>query len=311
MESVGVFEGLMLTIDSALQAFITSYSGNLSSSLGPAFGALLALYFVFKGYSIWTGRTSLTGGEIVGTVMRVGIVGMLVLSSSIYSTHIARNVLNFGEGLVVNIQTGAANQHNTGGTMKSIDSIYEKALKTAGMVIDAGSWGSGLLPGGVLWLLGVALCGYIFFLIMISKMGLAVLLAIGPVVILFYLFDGTKQIVDLWINQIVGTIFTLLFAVLGGGVVLEILAGTVMVPEAGVTSAAMTQIALFGVGGMFMSQVSGFASAISGGVTSTVSGINDSFKGAGNALASPKTALDKGRELKAKAQSKMNKIRKG
>ncbi len=321
--SVGVFEGLMTTIDKALGDFITVYSGNLAASLGPVFLICLSLYFVFWGYGIWSGRRGLTGGEILGSILRVGFVGMLVLSSSIYSTQIAANVMHIGEGMVVGMNVKGSksstsktmnakgSKSSTSKTMGAIDEIFIQVKGTSTKVMDKGGWFSGTIVGGVLLLIGLALSGYIFFLIMISKMGLAVLLAIGPIVIIFYLFDGTKQIVALWINQIIGTIFTLLFAVLGGGVVLGILAKSILIPDTGAMSAGLTQIAVIGVSGMFMGQVGGFASAVSGGVTSTVSGLKDSFKGAGNAIASPKTVIDKGQQLKAAAQGKMNKILKG
>lgn len=305
MASMGIFEGLMATIDTGLGNFITKYSGDLSASLGPVFSTCLAMYFIFWGYGCWTGRRGLSGGEILGAILKVSIIGMLVLSSSIYSTHIVANVMNFGESLVVGMHTGGQ-QTQTATTMQSIDLLFTKVYATAQEVWDKADWFTGGLVGFVLLIMGLGLSAYIFFMIMISKMALAVLLAIGPIMILFQFFEGTKQIVGLWINQIIGTIFTLLFAVLGGGVVLKILATSVTVPDNGALAVGITQVAMVGVSTMFMSQVGGLASAVSGGVTAGASGLKDSFKAAGSAAAAPKSALDAGKALKEKGLSKFN-----
>ena len=109
--------------------------------------------------------------------------------------------------------------HGPGGT---IDAIWERGGAVAGYL-----WNNGgvfradfgyYMAGAVVWVLMGLLCVYTMFLIALSSIALAVLLALGPLFIAMLLFDATRRFFEAWIAQLANyaliTILTVMVAAL-------------------------------------------------------------------------------------------------
>ena len=103
-----------------------------------------------------------------------------------------------------------------------IDTIWDRGGAAAGMLWDKG----GVLSGdagfyfaaiAIYALVGVV-CVYTMFLISLSRIALAVLLALGPIFIVLTLFDSTRRYFDAWLQELVNyalvTILTVMVAAL-------------------------------------------------------------------------------------------------
>ena len=62
-----------------------------------------------------------------------------------------------------------------------------------------------LIAGALVWCLMGMLCIYAMFLIALSSIALAVLLALGPLFIALLFFDATKRFFSAWIAQLATT----------------------------------------------------------------------------------------------------------
>src|SRR5438552_8434297 len=70
----------------------------------------------------------------------------------------------------------------------------------------------------VVWVLIGLLCVYTMFLIALSRVALAILLALGPFFIAMLLFESTKRLFDAWLAQLANyaliTVLTIMTAAL-------------------------------------------------------------------------------------------------
>jgi type IV secretion system protein VirB6 len=66
-------------------------------------------------------------------------------------------------------------------------------------------------------------CCYAMFLIALSKIALAVLLAMGPLFIGFRLFEGTRRLFDAWLAQLANYGFITVLTVLVGALLLNLI----------------------------------------------------------------------------------------
>jgi type IV secretion system protein VirB6 len=66
------------------------------------------------------------------------------------------------------------------------------------------------------------LCVYAMFLIALSSIALAVLLALGPLFIAMLLFDATKRLFAAWIAQLVNYALITVLTVMVGALLLQI-----------------------------------------------------------------------------------------
>jgi type IV secretion system protein VirB6 len=108
----------------------------------------------------------------------------------------------------------------------TIDAIWQQGGAVAEQLWDKGGVFGGdfgyYLAGGVVWLLIGLLCVYAMFLIALSSIASAVLLAIGPLFIALLLFDSTRRYFEAWIAQLATYALISILTVLVAALLLQI-----------------------------------------------------------------------------------------
>ena len=94
----------------------------------------------------------------------------------------------------------------TGGdTSKTgLDNVFQTGFKAANKIFETSSWFdlAQISIGLSIILLTVVTVGYALFLLILSKFALAILLAIGAIFIVLYLFDATRTLFSSWVNSL-------------------------------------------------------------------------------------------------------------
>jgi type IV secretion system protein VirB6 len=134
-----------------------------------------------------------------------------------------------------------------------------------------------LLAGAVVWCLIGLLCVYAMFLIALSNIALAVLLALGPLFIAMLFFDSTRRLFSAWIAQLANyalvTILTIMVAALLLQVVQSYAAQTAARGSAIFTVDALHMMLIAGLVLLILRQVMPIASSVAGGAALTSFGI--------------------------------------
>ena len=141
------------------------------------------------------------------------------------------------------------------------------------------------VAGAVVWVLMGLLCVYTMFLIALSSIALAVLLALGPLFIALLLFDATRRFFEAWLAQLANyaliTILTVLVAALLLQVVESYAAQTAARGAAIVTVDALNMVLVAVLVFLLMRQVMPIAAALAGGVALSSFGVVSRFVGWG------------------------------
>lgn len=123
-------------------------------------------------------------------------------------------------------------------------------------------------PGNLMWLGALLLLLGTVGVLVTARIALAVLLALGPVFLVFALFPGTRGLCAGWLRELVLTAITPLFVVVGGGIVLELLVpvvGALQGPEGVNGRAALALFLLASVHVALMAMVMRVAGTIVAG----------------------------------------------
>jgi type IV secretion system protein VirB6 len=163
----------------------------------------------------------------------------------------------------------------------TIDAIWERGGTVAGILWShAGSyWGDigFYLAGAVVWFLVGTLCVYAMFLIALSSIALAVLLALGPLFIAALLFDATRRFFAAWIAQLANyaliTILTVMLAALLLQVVQSYATRTAARGAAILTVDALDMVLVVAVVFLVLRQIMPIAAGLAGGMALTTSGM--------------------------------------
>ncbi|MGO4569451.1 type IV secretion system protein [Rhizobium sp. 2YAF20] len=256
------FDILFGKIDSMGVSAVETMYTTLASYLGPLFLAGLTVYVVWWGYEMLFGRAQMTAGAFVWRFGRAFICYTLIVSWATYQPLIVQPLLEAPDGMatIVCQSTGGSNCGGDGSSGSSVTQgltdIWNSGIAVVKAMVDAGgitAVGMYILAIVVLAVVCI-LCAIAVTLLMIGKMTMFILLAIGPIVLCCALFNLTSRVVDGWISSLAGYALLPIIVYVILGFMLTLLKGRVDALTADASAANMTTLAPF----MLMSIVTAF-----------------------------------------------------
>ena len=214
---MGFFATFWSWLNSQLTTYIGDNTARLASVLEPTVVTLATIYVMAWGYLHLMGKID----EPVTTgLKRIGMVALILgvgLRLWLYNTVIVDTFYNAPAQLAAAMVGGSD-------PVSTIDIIWE-----SGGAVGAALWnkapvtwsGSGIgfyIAGAIVYCLIAVLCVYAMFLIALSSIALAVLLALGPLFVAFLFFDATRRLFVAWVAQLTNyaliTVLTVMVAAL-------------------------------------------------------------------------------------------------
>jgi len=264
---MGFFETFWAWLNAQLTSYIGANTQLVAQTLEPAVVTLATVYIMIWGYLQLTGRieepfvVGLKRLVVLAVVLGTAIHLWLYNSLLVDTFYRAPSEL---AGDIVGAQDPVA----------TIDAIWERGGAVAGYLWNNGGVFSGdfgyYIAGAVVWALMGLLCVYTMFLIALSGIALAVLLALGPLFIALLLFDATRRFFEAWLAQLANyaliTILTVLVAALLLQVVESYAAQTAARGAAILTVDALNMVLIAVLVLLLMRQVMPIAAALAGGV---------------------------------------------
>lgn len=269
--------GFFATFWSWLNAELTSYIGattaRLATILEPAVITLATVYVMVWGYLQLSGRLE----EPFSAGLRRIIVLAVVLGGALhlwlYNAVIVNTFYEAPAAL-------AAQLVGTSDPVATIDAIWESGGKVAGVLWSKGGILEGdfgfYLAGALVWLFMGLLCVYTMFLIALSSIASAVLLALGPLFIVMLLFDATRRYFQAWIAQLATYALITILTVLVGALLLALVSSYAQqTAERGGTLAtvdAINMVLAAMVVFLLMRQIMPIAAGLAGGLAPSTFG---------------------------------------
>lgn len=193
--------------------------------LGQALTVALTLYIAFYAIGLMTGRTSLSVSSLTPRMMTLGIALTFATSWVAY------------QSVIWNLLVGAPDQIASLliGTQGSATSLFADRLDTIFAVVaqaaaateaaTAGIPDTGSIASGpdLLWLSALLLLLGTVGVLLVARIALAAMLALGPIFIICGLFEGSRGLFEGWLKAAVLFALTPLLAVLIGGATIAML----------------------------------------------------------------------------------------
>jgi type IV secretion system protein VirB6 len=267
------FSRLQTNIDGALGTYVFDVSSKVIDWLNPIFSNLLIIYIAMLGYAHLQGAIEEPLTDAFKRVVRIGLILTLALGVGTYNSLIV-NFLYHGPEQVAGVMTGAAP------TTTVLDNLL-----TQGMDIGDRAWEKGGILNGdfgqyliaiAIYIVVALLAAYAAFLLFMSKVALALLLAIGPVFIMMSLFQTTQRFFEAWVGMTMNFALLLVLAVASVQLILSIVDGGITaVHDSKVTeiSSMLTVVILVFMSGLVLRQVPSIAAALGGGLALATQGI--------------------------------------
>ena len=279
---MGFFQTFWTWLNAQLTSYIGTNTALVAEALEPAIVTLATVYVVVWGYLQLTGRVE----EPVVAGLRRLITLAVVLGGALrlwlYNSVIVDTFYRAPAELAAFV-VGAQDP------VATIDTIWERGGAVADYLWNNGGVFSGdfgyYIAGAVVWVLMGLLCVYTMFLIALSGIALAVLLALGPLFIALLLFDATRRFFEAWLAQLANyaliTILTVLLAALLLQLVKSYAEQTAARGTAIATVDAVNMVLMAVLVFLLMRQVMPIAAGLAGGIALSSFGTVSSLVGWG------------------------------
>lgn len=195
---MGFFQTFWTWLNTQLASYISDNTARVASTLEPAAVALATVYIMGWGYLHLTGRIEEPFATGITRIIRLVVVIGVSLHLWLYNDVIVDTFYRAPSELA-NAVVGASDPVDT------VDAIWSRGGAVADLLLhQEGYFGNWILMamGAVVWAIVGLLCVYVMFLISLSNIACAVLLAVGPLFIVLCLFDSTRRFFEAWIAQL-------------------------------------------------------------------------------------------------------------
>jgi type IV secretion system protein VirB6 len=261
------FQTFWTWLNGELASYIGGNTARVAAILEPAVVTLGTVYVMIWGYLQLTGRIEEPFVTGVKRIVTLAVILGMSLHLWLYNTLLVDTFYDAPTEFAAAV-VGASDP------VQTIDAIWNAGGAVADQLFrDGGHWThfGYTLAGMVVWLIVGALCVYTMFLLALSSVALAVLLALGPFFVAFLLFDTTRRFFEAWLAQLANyaliTILTVMVAALMLHLVQSYAQQTQALGTAIRTVDAINMILATVLVFLFLRQVMPIAAGLAGGVT--------------------------------------------
>ena len=270
---MGFFGTFWTWLNGQMAAYVGDNTARLAATLEPAVVTVATVYVMIWGYLHLTGKIDEPFVAGLKRIVTLAVVLGVGLRLWLYNTLIVDTFYDAPARL-------AAAVIGAGDPVGIIDVIWEKGGTVADMFWSRGFSLADLgdpLAGLVIWLFVGVLCVYAMFLIALSNIALAILLALGPLFIVSLLFESTRRFFSAWIAQLTNfalvTILTVMVASLLLRIVQTFAIQTAARGDALLTMDAVNMILVAVLVFLILRQVMPIAASLSGGLALSSHGL--------------------------------------
>ncbi|WP_133408259.1 type IV secretion system protein [Parashewanella tropica] len=265
-----LYRSIFSLVDQALHNYVQQGSARLIQYLIPVFTSMMILWVVIWGYSMMFGRSQEPLQEGFFRIIRIGFILTLGLTVGHYNHTVVRFLSETPQFLAA-VVSGTKTQN----AAQLLDHLFGQILILAdnawrqGGVMN-GNFGMYILAMGILTI-GGCLTLLVAFFILLSKVMVSVLLAIGPAFFVLLLFQATQRFFESWLGMVLNFGFILLLGVSSGQLMTTV--ASKYLAQISHNHAALTTLSdssmlciVMGLCILVMKQIPAMASALGGGV---------------------------------------------
>ncbi|MFP1129325.1 type IV secretion system protein [Asticcacaulis sp. W401b] len=242
--------GALMSVDCQIGRVVEDSFGRLFGTggyLGTALTICLTLYIAFLAFGLITGRTRLTLTTMTPKVLAIGLVLTFVTAWPAYQT-VVYNLLTRGPDEIAAALTGS-NEGASAAFAKRLDVLFvhfadaATAFEQTSQATPAASAAPSVQnpqpiappirngkssASDMLWSSGLILLLSTVGVLVLSRLILTLLLALGPLFVVFALFTQTRGLFEGWLRTSIGFAFIPMLVTLGGSAALALLTPAIL-----------------------------------------------------------------------------------
>ncbi len=269
---IHIFEDAFSYMESVTAKYMTDGAASLASSLQDVAYTLLAVYMILWGWSMMRGVIQEPIMDAVSRILRLTFIITFATNSTIYANDLATFLYDWPPAMA-GIISGVPSMSIT----QLLDQIAANGLDLASQAWQAASIANlgAYIVSFILFVITITITSITACIIISAKLGLALLLTLGPLFILMLLFKPSEDYFSKWLASVFTAGILIVLASMTAMLLFKYFAATF---DSASTEAAsnggivtLTGIApaiIFGlISGFFILGIPNFASSLGGGAS--------------------------------------------
>lgn len=204
-----IFEPAYQFVDAKLDTFLNARAGSVIAAVAGPLRAALVLYVLLYGIAILRGAIAEPIMDFAVRSLKLGFIYLLATTLA-YSSYVTTPLFHTLPDALTQAISGSS-VPDVGAAFDQFFSraayLADKVAKT-GSLADLGPW----ILSAVVYLVGALAAALGFSVVLLAKVALALLIALGPIFIACALFDASRRFFFGWLSQAVN--YVVLFALI-------------------------------------------------------------------------------------------------
>jgi type IV secretion system protein VirB6 len=230
---------------------------------------MVTVYVVLWGLAMWRGLIVEPLSDGIARVLRVVLVGTIALGAGVYGPRIAALLYNTPGELASVVAGGVTSPQTVMDAALSKGDDIASAFMSLVSLSSPGASFAAILCALIVWIFTAFVVLYGAALIVLSKVILGLVIALGPLFIAFLLFDVTKRFFESWLGQAINYMFVFALVVSSVNIMFALWQPQLdyaLANNAAGFSSVIPMIIVGGAAFIILLQVPALASGLAGGV---------------------------------------------
>lgn len=201
------FSGTLNTVDAVIANFVVTAYQNFVHAHTGIITLVFTVYIMTMGYQFIYHTHHFHLGQIVRQISVMLCVYGLIMNWYLYNIFVYRIFTSEPENIAKILIKSAGNFQFSGNISQALNMIFDQVVNSSMGLFSQVSFNSleFIFYGALVFGIGLALCVFALLLFVYAKMMMAVGLALGPIFILFILWDATRGMFNAWVNKLITT----------------------------------------------------------------------------------------------------------
>jgi type IV secretion system protein VirB6 len=201
-----IFDDILGYVETATTKYFTDGAASVAGSFQSTAHILVTIYVLLYGWMLLRGLVQEPIMEAVARIIKASFIVTFATDSSLYAQEVATFLYDWPPALA-----GTFSGSKITNTTQLLNQIADSGLDLASKAWQTAKLSNlgGYLLAFILFVVTLVVAAITATLIISSKFGLALLLALGPIFILMMLFDATRKFFDMWLSTCITAGFTI------------------------------------------------------------------------------------------------------
>lgn len=278
---------LINNVDAIILSFVQGSFGALTGTVQTLWRLMFIVFIAIYGYKIIiSGRFSVA--DLLTHCVKIIVLLSMATQWDMFFLFIFNMVTDLPSSIAGQILQAASNSYGTAAQADSeitanaaLSQFFDRGMAVSAEILQGAGWNhiGQYLYALAIWLGTIGLTAYAAMLIILAKLAVAILLAIGPLFILLLMFAGTKSLFEGWLRTLLNYATIPIFVYTLLAILLVLIEGPLQHLENnnGIYDELITAIGPFLLTSiisiLLLSQILNMAASITGGVSLSTMGL--------------------------------------